>query len=343
LGVTPSKPYEYGILPFAVDWQVCRLDTYWSLNLSDAKIWQNEQLVPHVDSPRIIWERLLERAQEVAVADADDIRTIPDQTSTRVYETLAEKGWKDGHIHLALKMQIVDRKPISYTIQRMKYSSSRRAYRKFGSDRFFTLGIPQPDYQKRVADVKKFLSEPISICGRKYEIFFVKAAKDTCSAHYFATEGAGLEPWSRNALLQWLISLEKNKESLAAKLWSRISLSLSSTKPSIVFAPHEIRLIEDITSPAGECMTDGCAKASPAVFRDIWRSGVLGSKETPTAIQGRIGGAKGVWYIDPTADLNSDEKWVEIRPSQLKFKYEKTAFRSDEILRTLVFSRICVY
>jgi hypothetical protein len=266
-------------------------------------------------------------------------RTIPDQTSTRVYETLAQKGWKDGHIHLALKMQIVDRKPISYTIQPMKYSSSRRAYRKFGSDRFITLGIPQPDYQKRLAEVHKFLSEPISICGRKYQIFFVKVAKDTCSAHYFATEGAGLEPWSRNALMQWLISLEKNKESPAAKLWSRISLSLSSTTASVVFAPHEIRLVEDITSPTDECMTDGCAKASPAVFRDIWRSGVLASKETPTAIQGRIGGAKGVWYIDPAADLNSDEKWVEIRPSQLKYKYDS----SDEILRTLVFSVVYVH
>jgi RNA dependent RNA polymerase len=339
LRVSPTRPYEYGILPFAVDWQVCRLDSYWSLDLDDAKTWQNEQLAPHADSSRIIWERLLERAQQTAVADADDIRTIPDQTSTRVYETLAQKGWKDGHIHLALKMQIVDRKPISYTIQPMKYSSSRRAYRKFGSDRFITLGIPQPDYQKRLAEVHKFLSEPISICGRKYQIFFVKVAKDTCSAHYFATEGAGLEPWSRNALMQWLISLEKNKESPAAKLWSRISLSLSSTTASVVFAPHEIRLVEDITSPTDECMTDGCAKASPAVFRDIWRSGVLASKETPTAIQGRIGGAKGVWYIDPAADLNSDEKWVEIRPSQLKYKYDS----SDEILRTLVFSVVYVH
>jgi hypothetical protein len=313
-----------------------------SLNLEDAKTWQNEQLAPHADSPRIIWERLIERAQQVAVADVDDIRTIRDQTSTRVYETLAEKGWKDGHIHLALKMQTVDRKPISYTIQPMKYSSSRRAYRKFGSDRFINLAIPKPDDdKKRLADVHRFLSEPLLICGRTYQLFFVKVAKDTCSAHYFATEGAGLEPWSRNALMQWLISLEKNKESLAAKLWSRISLSLSSTTPSVVFAPHEIRVVEDITSPSGECMTDGCAKASPAVFRDIWRSGVLASKETPTAIQGRIGGAKGVWYIDPTADLNSDEKWVEIRrSSQLKYKYDKTPFRSDEILRTLVFSPV---
>jgi len=299
-------------------------------------------LAPHVDSPRILWDRLLERAQQMAIADAQEIRTMPDETSTRVYETLAEKGWEGGHVHLALKMRIIDKRPISYTIQPMKYSSSRRAYRKFGSDRFITLGIPQPDYQKRIAEVRKFLSEPLIICGRKYQVFFVKVSKDTCSAHYFATEGAGLEPWSRNALMQWLISLEKNKDNSAAKLWSRISLSLSSTTPSVVFQPDQIRLVDDIYSPTRSIMTDGCAKASPAVFREIWRKGLLASKETPTAIQGRIGGAKGVWYIDPEADLNSDEMWIEIRrDSQRKYKYESTALSSDDLLRTLVSSTTC--
>jgi hypothetical protein len=52
-------------------------------------------------------------------------------------------------------------------------------------------------------------------------------------------------------------------------------------------------------------------------------------------VQGRIGGAKGVWFVDPEADQRSDEKWIEIRDSQLKYKYDPVAFR-DEKLRTLV-------
>jgi hypothetical protein len=82
-------------------------------------------------------------------------------------------------------------------------------------------------------------------------------------------------------------------------------------------------------------MTDGCAKASPEVFRQIWRSGVLAIKETPSAIQGRIGGAKGVWYMDPDADPSSDKIWVEIRKSQLKYKYDEITFQ-DPHLRTFV-------
>src|SRR5439155_22546254 len=123
--------------------------------------------------------------------------------------------------------------------------------------------------------------------------------------HYFATKGDGLVDGdvTINMLLEWMISLNKNREMNAPKLWARISLSLSSTKPSVLFAIDQIRLVDDISSPTGECMTDGCARASPAVFREIWSSGVLASKETPTAIQGRIGGAKGVWFVDPSADL----------------------------------------
>lgn len=63
--------------------------------------------------------------------------------------------------------------------------------------------------------------------------------------------------------------------------------------------------------------------------------GECSSKETPTAVQARIGGAKGVWYVDPLSDPRSDEKWIEIRPSQMKFKHDPLTFR-DPLLRTLV-------
>jgi hypothetical protein len=331
----PTKPYIYGALPFAVDWEVFRVNNRMPLNLDEAESWQSQHLHPNGQSPRIIWDHLRKRAEETAIGEF----TMPERTSNRVYESLAEKGWTDGHVHLSLKLIIPAQGPISYVVQPMKYSSSRRAYRRFGSDRFISISIPKTGergYQKRPAVVSKFFSEPLHICGRTYQVFFVKDSKQSLSVHYFATHGAGLEnaEWSRNALLQWLISLEKNKDHSAAKLWSRISLSLSSTTPSVVFAPEEIRLVSDVESVYGECMTDGCAKASPAVFKAIWHT--LASKEMPTAIQGRIGGAKGVWYLDPEADLRSEEKWVEVRPSQLKLKHDKAAFCSDEMLRTLV-------
>ena len=168
-------------------------------------------------------------------------------------------------------------------------------------------------------------------------VHYRKTSTESFTAHCFATDGAGLigRELGLGQLYDWEICLWKNGNNIAAKLWSRISLSLSSTIPSLVFAPEQIRLVPDVYSGTGECMTDGCAKASPEVFRQIWRSGVLAVKETPSAIQGRIGGAKGVWYMDPDADPSSDKIWVEIRESQLKYKYDKITFQ-DPHLRTFV-------
>jgi hypothetical protein len=179
------------------------------------------------------------------------------------------------------------------------------------------------------------------ICGRSYRVFFVKikkGSKDSFTVHAFATHGSGLVDREVNLdmLMEWTLSLNKNCTSIAPKLWSRISLSLSATKPSVTFTLDQIRLVSDIVSPSGQCMTDGCARASPAVFREIWSLETLASKETPTAVQGRIGAAKGVWFVDPLSDPRSEKKWVEIRPSQLKFRYDPITFQEDPMLRTLV-------
>jgi hypothetical protein len=256
------------------------------------------------------------------------------------WTVLAEEGWHSGKVHLKLEF-VWDPKKKSYKLkpQPMRLATSRRAYRKFGSDRFVTVSIPVKTVQDQKRIVLAFLREPLSICGRLYRTFFIKKGQGSgasIAAHYFATHGAGLNgnEVSLDQLFEWLLSLNKNRKAQASKLWDRISLSLSSTKPTVTFALNEIRLVDD-KDDGGECMTDGCAKASPAVFSRIWRSNVLGVESTPTAIQGRIGGAKGVWFVDPEADQRSDEMWIEIRPSQLKYKYDALTFH-DEKLRTLV-------
>jgi hypothetical protein len=64
-------------------------------------------------------------------------------------------------------------------------------------------------------------------------------------------------------------------------------------------------------------MNDGCSVCSPKVMRMIreW----LKLDETPVAIQGRIGGAKGMWFTDPEADIYSEEISITITASQRKF------------------------
>jgi hypothetical protein len=265
---------------------------------------------------------------------------MPEPSSSMAWAILAEEGWYSGKVHLKLDF-VWDTRKKNYKLKPlpMRTSTSRRAYRKFGSDRFVTVSIPLKTVYDRKPIVLKFLREPLSICGRIYRAFFIKKGQGSgasIAVHYFATHGVGLEGKEviLDQLYEWLLSLNKNRDAQASKLWDRISLSLSSTKPTVTFAVHEIRPVDD-KDDGGECMTDGCAKASPAVFREIWRSDVLGVELTPTAIQGRIGGAKGVWFVDPEADPRSDEMWVEIRPSQFKYKYDALTFQ-DAKLRTLV-------
>lgn len=349
-----NQSYEFGVLPFAIDWEIWRIALYTSLELH-----QFRDILPtlqvNIGNPSLLWSSLRAHVESIkATAVRQDfileggfkavpeplIWHMPPLSPGTVWETLQTKGWDNGEIHYSLKF---DCKPngthCRVVPQAIQISKSRRVYRKFGGDRFVSVSVPQAMVYSCQKAIIEFLLKPLSICGRVFRAFFVKRSPGSSgvTVHYFATDGSGLESKdvNLNQLLEWLLSLNKNRKAAASKLWDRISLSLSSTTPTIIFGADQIRLVPDIKSSSNEDMTDGCAKASPAVFREIWRSGVLGSKETPTAVQGRIGGAKGIWYVDPLANPHSDEMWIEIRPSQLKYKYNAVTFE-DEKLRTLV-------
>lgn len=62
-------------------------------------------------------------------------------------------------------------------------------------------------------------------------------------------------------------------------------------------------------------MNDGIARMSPAVARSIRKR--LGLSTIPSAVQGRLGSAKGMWIIDVTD--TSDDVWIETFPSQRKW------------------------
>jgi len=321
----PMLPeYNYGTLPFAINWEVWRVSSHTGLDIN-----QFTNLIPslqeNVDSPKKLWQVLHAHAASLN-------ETMPPTSSDKVWEILQTKGWPDGRVHVMMTLGC-SRGVCKVSPRPMIVAESRRAYRKYGGDRFIALSIPKDAVRTFRQKVVEFIQKPLSICGRTYRAFFLKSADNKFTAHYFATHGAGLTEVAFDGLMEWLLSLNNNCTMAAPKLWSRISLALSSTKPTITFSVDQIRMVEDMWV-GNECMTDGCARASPAVFREIWRSGALDIKQTPTAIQGRIGAAKGVWYVDPYADPRSDDIWVEIRPSQLKLKYDPMTFK-DPMLRTL--------
>lgn len=100
----------------------------------------------------------------------------------------------------------------------------------------------------------------------------------------------------------------------------------------MVFQPSQIICQEqDLLSPKDVVMNDGVGRMSPAVARHI--RDALGLAFTPSAVQGRLGSAKGMWIIDTRIPPSSDEIMIETYPSQRKWELDWS--KADENHRTL--------
>ena len=201
-----------------------------------------------------------------------------------------------------------------------------------------------------------FRDEGIEILGRVWKGFWIKTVKDTGSGKQdrsdfqgilFAVKGEGINASKEceiEDLLDWHIPLEgRNLQSTVPKLWSRLGLGFTKTTSTVYFTTDQIcpdplrpRKHGDPYTPdpekknkvggkEGGVMNDGCSIASPAVFRRVQQ--MLGLKEAPTAIQGRLGGAKGLWIVDPTylqgvaeGTADPDALWIRVNDSQAKYQ-----------------------
>ncbi|EGX51541.1 hypothetical protein AOL_s00054g240 [Orbilia oligospora ATCC 24927] len=231
-------------------------------------------------------------------------------------------------------------------------STTTRFDRKFGSDRFMSLRVPKIDSASKNIDLDthhnalaRYLShEGFEFLGRRWRaICHRSSTKDENGKRIslakqdktlqvivimFAVSGPGLETVDQRSAVEWLVPIEKNMDSKQCKLYARIALGFSTTTPSVVFDKNEIDYsIKDIKAKGLELgrdgklpeysLTDGCGLASPAVFRAVARQ--LGLPYPPSAVQARIGAAKGLWIMDPSIPLDSEELRIRIRPDQNKF------------------------
>ncbi|CAJ0641582.1 1086_t:CDS:2, partial [Entrophospora sp. SA101] len=208
-----------------------------------------------------------------------------------------------------------------------KIGVSKRYYRLYSSNRFLHIKVETDNFD---GELQSQLLCPLNLFERRYEFFY---AKDKIF-YYFATHGIDLEPKSLWEVIDFNIPMELNHDLTISKFYSRVSLGLSNTKPTIVFQPHEIRYNVDDIIKNGHCMTDGCSAISLAAMKKV--ALMLGYLETPPAIQGRIGGSKGVWYLKPQEGHDNDNGvWIELRESQIKYQLRPHRVGNDEHLRTL--------
>ena len=108
-------------------------------------------------------------------------------------------------------------------------------------------------------------------------------------------------PMSAHAIREWhcnIINNPKNYNINICKYNARISLGFSDSIPVAVIPFEETEIIDDVYGIEDEessIMTDGCALISLAALNTIRENSRL--QNTPCAVQGRYGSAKGVRFL----------------------------------------------
>ncbi|KAJ5323313.1 RNA-directed RNA polymerase [Penicillium atrosanguineum] len=246
----------------------------------------------------------------------------------------------------------------------LKPERTCRFHRRFGSDRFLTVTIPaaaRPPEHLRLNDQPSVLRQSIAswltrndhyCLGRTWRAFFVEEVKSKKKVkaeprfrvEFFAVDGADFlrrslaslappnqaserhTPMSLSDLLEWHMPSAANHNQKSCMLFQRISLGLSKIWTSVVVPPTRVINLLDVRRPGQPVMNDGCALVSRNLARRICEQlGING--DIPSAFQGRIAGAKGLWMVDSERSKHGafskdggDGIWIEISDSQLKIK-----------------------
>jgi hypothetical protein len=133
---------------------------------------------------------------------------------------------------------------------------------------------------------------------------------------------------SLHQLMDWHLNFSQNSHSTDLKLFARMGLGFSKTTPTIELEQHEFVAVVAKRNKSdgprgnqkGEVMDDGCSLISLKLAKAVW---AMYGKEgpVPSVVQGRIGGAKGLFltdYTDKYPDISQRGYWIEVSESQLK-------------------------
>ncbi|CAG8557141.1 10331_t:CDS:2, partial [Ambispora leptoticha] len=102
-------------------------------------------------------------------------------------------------------------------------------------------------------------------------------------------------------------------DNVVAKYAARMGQCFSSTRAIVSLPVNDIKLIDDIKRN-GYTFSDGIGKISPNLARQIAEKMKL--RSTPSAVQFRLGGYKGVLCVS----RHLKENQIQVRPSQRKFE-----------------------
>ncbi|KAG1747654.1 RNA dependent RNA polymerase-domain-containing protein [Suillus lakei] len=221
-----------------------------------------------------------------------------------------------------------------FELEKPEIRRSHRFARFLGSRRILQVRVPDNlTYDKVGSALREFLtSSKFVLCGRVFVPFHAKEG----SLYLFETNenidrqtkfGDGdSHRLTLYQFVEWHNPLKLNSKQPISKWSTRWALGLSTSVPTIEFLPENISFIDDQNAvdwgegkpPAEKIMTDGCGYISGAALTAIMR--VMKYSSRPTAVQGRIAGAKGMWVLhpDPAHQVADGPLTIWIRDSQNK-------------------------
>lgn len=185
-----------------------------------------------------------------------------------------------------------------------------------GADNILIISLDPKSIPPEKQRMIKPSTRLIELAGRRFEFLLSKSdGKATERAFYFAPTPT----LSTRAALLSLVPPTPNLDMSFPKYISRLTLALSKCY-RIPLPDVQIRVIPDIKSKTGHCMTDGCGLISSDLFQFVLNKLSKSRRsDSPTSgIQIRLGGAKGMLLSDATIPTPMT---ILLRESMVKYRY----------------------
>ncbi|KAG0704371.1 RNA dependent RNA polymerase-domain-containing protein [Suillus ampliporus] len=263
-------------------------------------------------------------------------------------------NWYGGKIQQVARI-VKAGNSFKFELEKPEIRRSHRFARFLGSRCILQVRIPDSltrTYDKDGAAVLKLLtSSKFVLCGRVFVPFHAKEGsvylfetKENIDRQTNLGDGDG-HRLTLHDFVQWHNPLRLNSKQPISKWSTRWALGLSTSVPTIKVSPENIFFIDDQHAvdwgsgkpPAEKIMTDGCGFINGAALTAIMRAIQYPSR--PTAVQGRIAGAKGMWVLhpDPEHQVADGPPKIWIRNSQNKINLgplheDDTAHRIFDLL-----------
>ncbi|KII92616.1 hypothetical protein PLICRDRAFT_104301 [Plicaturopsis crispa FD-325 SS-3] len=253
-----------------------------------------------------------------------------------------------GNIHFVAQLvrleHITHGLPYRIELQPVTKGVSTRCTRAFGSDRLLVIKIREEDLRRPNNGLEMFfVGRAFVLHERVYRFLYRKDTSAYCiqvndvvveddASHVrvlpATTSAVSSGPLPFLQYIYFFNPLACNTKQLSCKWAARFSLMFSNSIPGCKLNPSDIIEIDDIVSPEKSDMTDGCGFANRALMRALMKN--LGWSSLPTAVQMRLGGAKGLLLLHPHDETSVPRAWL--RKSQIKIAYSPGKKTDDAML-----------